>query len=421
VYFQKKEINMEILVMSILVISYLIDTGLTLLNVSYKKNPIPENVKDLYEPARYKKWMNYTQTNTRFGLITSGVNLLVLLTLLLTGGAIIQVIYGVSSGFENPLIQTLIFLGIYQAITFVIGLGFSYYRTFVIEEKFGFNKTTPKVFVSDKIKQILLTVILGGAFISGLYFLFEAFQDSLLLFVIILWLSVMIIFGLLSYLYTAVFVKIFYKIEPIEEGTLRTRIESLAEEVGFKVKAISKLNASKRSSKMNAFFSGFGKQKEIVFFDTLLDKMGEDEILAVLAHEFAHGKHKDVQRNFIQQFIMVGLFVFLIYFILTSPNLYTAFGFEEVFLGFGIILFSVLGSPLSFVFGIPTSYLSRKAEYKADAFAVKMMGQDAMASALKILARDSLSDLNPHPLYVRFNYSHPPMHLRLGAIEKKTA
>ena len=412
---------MEILVMSILVISYLIDTGLTLLNVSYKKNPIPENVKDLYEPARYKKWMNYTQTNTRFGLITSGVNLLVLLTLLLTGGAIIQVIYGVSSGFENPLIQTLIFLGIYQAITFVIGLGFSYYRTFVIEEKFGFNKTTPKVFVSDKIKQILLTVILGGAFISGLYFLFEAFQDSLLLFVIILWLSVMIIFGLLSYLYTAVFVKIFYKIEPIEEGTLRTRIESLAEEVGFKVKAISKLNASKRSSKMNAFFSGFGKQKEIVFFDTLLDKMGEDEILAVLAHEFAHGKHKDVQRNFIQQFIMVGLFVFLIYFILTSPNLYTAFGFEEVFLGFGIILFSVLGSPLSFVFGIPTSYLSRKAEYKADAFAVKMMGQDAMASALKILARDSLSDLNPHPLYVRFNYSHPPMHLRLGAIEKKTA
>jgi STE24 endopeptidase len=412
---------MEILVISILVISYLIDTGLTLLNVSYKKNPIPENVKDLYEPARYKKWMNYTQTNTRFGLITSGVNLLVLLTLLLNGGSIIQVIYGVSSGFENPLVQTLIFLGIYQAITFVIGLGFSSYRTFVIEEKFGFNKTTPKVFVSDKIKQILLTVILGGAFISGLYFLFEAFQDSLLLFVIILWLSVMIIFGLLSYLYTAVFVKIFYKIEPIEEGTLRTRIESLAEEVGFKVKAISKLNASKRSSKMNAFFSGFGKQKEIVFFDTLLDKMGEDEILAVLAHEFAHGKHKDVQRNFIQQFIMVGLFVFLIYFILTSPNLYTAFGFEEVFLGFGIILFSVLGSPLSFVFGIPTSYLSRKAEYKADAFAVKMMGQDAMASALKILARDSLSDLNPHPLYVRFNYSHPPMHLRLGAIEKKTA
>jgi STE24 endopeptidase len=291
----------------------------------------------------------------------------------------------------------------------------------VIEEEFGFNKTTPKVFVSDKIKQILLTVILGGAFVSGLYFLFEAFQDSLLLFVIILWLSVMVIFGLLSYLYTAVFVKIFYKIEPIEEGTLRTRIESLAEEVGFKVKAISKLNASKRSSKMNAFFSGFGKQKEIVFFDTLLDKMGEDEILAVLAHEFAHGKHKDVQRNFIQQFIMVGLFVFLIYFILTSPNLYTAFGFEEVFLGFGIILFSVLGSPLSFVFGIPTSYLSRKAEYKADAFAVKMMGQEAMASALKILARDSLSDLNPHPLYVRFNYSHPPMHLRLGAIEKKTA
>lgn len=412
---------MELLVISILVITYLIETGLTLLNVANKKNPIPENVKDLYEPSRYKKWINYTQTNTRFGLITSGVDLLVLLLLLVNGGTLIQVLNGISSGFANPLLQTLIFLGLYQAISFVIGLGFSYYRTFVIEEKFGFNKTTKKVFVSDKIKQVVLTVVLGGAFISGLYFLFEAFQDNLLVFVIILWLSVMVLFGLLSYLYTAVFVKIFYKIEPIEEGSLRTRIEDLAKEVGFKVKAISKLNASKRSSKMNAFFSGFGKQKEIVFFDTLLEKMGEDEILAVLAHEFAHGKNKDVQRNFIQQFLMVGLFVFLIYFILTTPSLYTAFGFNGVFLGFGIILFSVLASPLNFAFGIPTMYLSRKAEYKADAFAVKMMGTDAMANALKVLAKDSLADLNPHPLYVTFNYSHPPMHLRLGAIEKTTA
>jgi len=409
---------MELLVIGILVLNYLLDTVLTLLNVRYKKNPIPENVKDLYEPARYQKWINYTQANTRFGLITSGVNLLILLALLVNGGTLIQVLNGVSSSFESPLIQTLVFLGLYQLISFVVGFGFSYYRTFVIEEKFGFNKTTLKVFISDKIKQIILTVILGGAFITGLYFLLESFQENLLAFVVILWVSVMVLFGLLSYLYTAVFVKIFYKIEPIEEGSLRTKIESLAEEVGFKVKAISKLNASKRSSKMNAFFSGFGKQKEIVFFDTLLEKMGEDEILAVLAHEFAHGKNKDVQRNFIQQFIMVGLFVFLLYFIFTSPDLYTAFGFDGVFLGFGIILFSVLASPLNYAFGIPTMALSRKAEYRADAFAVSLMGQEAMAGALKILAKDSLADLNPHPLYVTFNYSHPPMHLRLGAIEK---
>lgn len=411
---------MGFFVIGILVIMYMIETGLTLLNVGQKKHPIPENVKDLYEPARYQKWMHYTQTNTRFELITSGVDLLILLALLVNGGALIQVLKGISSSFESPLLQTLIFLGLYQAISFLVGLGFSYYRTFVIEEKFGFNQTTKKVFVSDKVKQAVLTVILGGAFITGLFYLFEVFQDNLLIFVIILWLSVMALFGILSYLYTAVFVKIFYKIEPIEEGTLRTRIENLAEDVGFKVKAISKLNASKRSSKMNAFFSGFGKQKEIVFFDTLLEKMDEDEILAVLAHEFAHGKNKDVQRNFIQQFFMVGLFVFLIYFTLTTPSLYTAFGFDGVFLGFGIILFSVFASPLNFAFGIPTMYLSRKAEYKADAFAVKKMGNEAMMNALKVLARDSLADLNPHPLVVTFYYSHPPMHLRLGAIEKIT-
>ena len=409
---------MEWIVIGVLVVNYIIDTGLTLLNVRYKKNPIPDNVKDLYEPARYKKWVNYTQTKTRFGLLTSGINLLVLLALLINGGALIQVLNEVANSFDNPLLQTLVFLGLYQVISFVIGIVFSYYQTFVIEENFGFNKATKKVFVSDQIKQIILTVILGGGFITGLYYLFESFQENLLVFVVILWVSVMAIFGLISYLYTAVFVKIFYKIEPIEEGSLRTRIEALAEEVGYKVKAISKLNASKRSSKMNAFFSGFGKQKEIVFFDTLLEKMGEDEILAVLAHEFAHGKNKDVPRNFIQQFIMVGLFVFLIYFILTSPSLYTAFGFDNVFVGFGIILFSVLAAPLNFLFGIPTMALSRKAEYKADAFAVQQMGTEAMANALKVLAKDSLSDLNPHPLYVMFNYSHPPMHLRLAAIEK---
>jgi STE24 endopeptidase len=409
---------MELLVIGILVANYILDTSLTLLNLGYKKNPIPENVKDLYEPERYEKWMRYTHSNTRFNLVSSGVNLIVLLSLLVAGGALIQVLNSVAQTSDNALIQTLIFLGLYQAITFVIGLGFSYYRTFVIEEKFGFNKTTPKVFVSDQIKQVILTIVLGGALVSGLYYLFVTFQDQLLIFVVVLWLSVMALLAILLYLYTAVFVRIFYKIEPLEEGELRNRIEALADKIGFKVKAISKLNASKRSSKMNAFFSGFGKQKEIVFFDTLLEKMDDDQVLAVLAHEFAHGKNKDVLIGFIERFFIVGLFAFFIFWILTTPSLYTAFGFDDVFLGFGIILFSVLASPINFILGIPISANSRKAEYKADAFAVSMMGADAMAGGLKVMARDALSDLNPHPLVVKFYYSHPPMHLRLGAIEK---
>jgi STE24 endopeptidase len=407
----------EVLVIGILISKYILDTSLTLLNLRYKSNPVPKNVKDLYEPERYDKWMRYTHMNTRFDLVKSGVDLIVLLSLLMGGGALIQVLNSVAQTSPNGLMQTLIFLGLYQAISFVVGLGYSYYRTFVIEEKFGFNKTTVKVFISDYIKQVVLTIVVGGSLVSGLYYLFVAFQDQLLNFVIVLWLSVMVLLAILVYLYTTLFVKVFYKIEPLEEGELRNRVEALANQMDFKVKSISKLDASKRTSKMNAFFSGFGKRREIVFYDTLLEKLDTDEILSVLVHEFAHGKNKDQLKGFIERFFIVGLFAIFIFWVLTTPSLYTAFGFDDIFLGFGIILFSVLASPIYFILDIPLMASSRKAEYKADALAASIMGSTATAGAIKIMAKDALSDLNPHPLIVKLYYSHPPTHLRLAAIE----
>ena len=408
---------MYLVVIGIILFTYALQTTLSVLNARQKSLEIPENVKDIYDKKRYQEWLDYEKAKARFGLISRTISVGVLLIILSFNGAILQWMVGVAESTTNAWLQTLIFLGLYQGLSFVISSILSYYRTFKIEEDFGFNKTTKKTFISDKIKQLLLTIILGGGLVSGLYFIFDTFKDNLLLFVVIVWASIMILIALILYLNTAVFVKIFNKIEPLEDGELKTKIEDLADQIGFKVKAISKMDASRRSTKLNAFFSGFGKQKEIVLFDTLLEKMTDEEILSVLAHEFAHGKHKDVQRVFIEQALQMALFSALVFLVLTTESLYTAFSFDAVFFGFGLILFTVLTSPLDLILSPISMALSRKAEYKADAYSVSILGKDSMVSALKRLAKESLSDLNPHPFVVLMNYSHPPMSLRIAAIE----
>jgi STE24 endopeptidase len=408
---------MYLLVIGIILFTYILQTTLSYLNARQKGLEIPENVKDIYDEKRYKEWLAYSKANTRFGLISRTISVSVLLILLSFDAALLQLMADVAFLTDNGWLQTLIFLGIYQGLSFLISSILSYYQTFKIEEDFGFNKTTKKTFISDKIKQLLLTIILGGGLVTGLYFLFDGFKDELLLFVVSLWVSIMVILALISYLNTAVFVKIFNKIEPLEDGELKSKIEALADKIGFKVKAISKMDASRRSTKLNAFFSGFGKQKEIVLFDTLLEKMTDEEILSVLAHEFAHGKHKDVQRMFIEQALQIALFSALVFLVLTTESLYTAFGFDSIFFGFGLILFTILTSPLDLVLSPITMALSRKAEYKADAYSVSLLGKESMISALKRLAKESLSDLNPHPFVVFMYYSHPPMSLRIAAID----
>jgi len=396
---------------------FMVEAYLLLINYKQKDLDLPENVRDIYDEERYQKWRNYSAENTRLMLIRRTVNIVLILVFLFAGifAWIESVAIDIAS--DSHLLQTLLFLGIYEVITFIVGLPFGYYQIFSIEERYGFNKTTKKTFVLDKVKALLLMFSLGGGLVSLLFFVYQAFEDRLFFFVLIAWAVIMLIMVLVSYLYTAVFVKIFNKIEPLEEGPTREKIEALAEQIGFKVKAISKMDASKRSTKLNAFFSGYGKQKEIVLFDTLLEKMSDEEILSVLAHEFAHGKHKDVVRMFMEQAIQIGLYMMLFAIVLQSNILYQAFGLNDGFFGFGLVMFALLIRPLDFILGIMTSYLSRKAEYKADQFSVEILGKESMISALKLLARESLSDLHPHPWFVKVYYSHPPMALRIGAIE----
>ncbi len=395
---------------------YLLDLWLTWLNYQRRNLPIPENARDIYDEDQYKKWLNYSMETNRFGVISKTVSTALLLVLLRLG------FFGwleslTNQWFSHPILQTLAFLGVFTLLSMLVDLPFSYYATFVIEEKFGFNKTTHKTFIIDLFKGLLLTALLGGGLIAGLQALYLRFIDQISFFVLGAWLLLSVVMVVIFVLNTKVFVKIFNKLSPLPDGELKERIHALAQEVGFNVNALWVMDASKRSTKLNAFFSGLGKTREVVLFDTLVEKMDEDEVLTVLAHELGHATHKDVPRMLGMQIALFGVYAAIIGAILQSDALARAFGLAGVHFGFAFILFSILTSPLELLLGIPINYISRKAEYAADAFAVRLNGKDPARSAFKTLAQENLSNLNPHPLYVRFYYSHPPIPERLSAID----
>ncbi len=409
---------MQAFILLILIGVYALRLVVELLNFKYRNRPLAEQVKDIYDDERYQKWLNYSLDTHRFSVFKSGFNLVVLMLLLVLGGfGWLESVSAPLSG--SVLIQNLIFLGIYMVFTMVISIPFDYYDTFIIEEKYGFNKTTKKTFVLDIIRNVVLLVVLGGGIVSFLYLPFHLFAGSFVSMVIFTWLgAILVVFVIIGGL-NKLLVRLFNKLTPLEEGSLRTRIERMAQSVGFNLKNIFIMDASKRSTKLNAFFSGMGKLKEVVLFDTLVDKMNEDEIVSVLAHELGHAVFKDTFRMFIQQALVFALYALLIGFIFQSDALATAFGLSGVHFGFGLVLFSILISPINLLLGIPLSYLSRKAEYKADDFAQKLTNPEHMISALKVLAREVLVNLNPHPLYVLLYYSHPPMKERIQALELK--
>lgn len=406
------------LVYAIIVIMFVVDLAISLINYQHRNQPIPANVRELYDEEKYNNWLKYTMETLRFSLITKSVST-VLIVVLLASGFFGLVERWSSQWFANAVLQTIAFLGVISLLQVIVGLPFSYYKTFVIEEKFGFNKTTRKTFWLDQLKQLLLMAVLGGLLVFLLQTLYMAFTDRLWLFLLTAWAALCVIIVVIFILSTKVFVKLFNKLTPLPESPLRDRIESLAEKVGFSVTAISEMDASRRSTKLNAFFSGLGKTREVVLYDTLMEKMDDDQIVAVLAHELGHAIHKDVVRMLLQQFIMLGLYTTMIGFVLQSDALAQAFGLSGAHFGFGLIVFGLLISPIDLLLSIPLNFLSRKAEYAADAFAAEHAEPEAIMGALRVLAQENLSNLNPHPLYVKIHYSHPPIAKRLQAIADK--
>ncbi|AUD65995.1 hypothetical protein BK011_09960 [Tenericutes bacterium MZ-XQ] len=409
---------MHIVFISIIGFMYIFELVINILNVSYSKQGIPDNVRHIYNEEEYKRWLSYHQEHLRLGILRKTVSTIVILSLLIFN------IFGnleawAKSISDFSITQTLLFLLVYLVLETVISIPLDYYSTFYIEEKYGFNKTTFKTFWTDKIKSFLLSAALFGVLISGLQSLYIAFLDQLWLFILFAWLFLAIVLVLIFVLNTKVFVKAFNKLTPLEDGDLKEKIDALAIELGFEVQKISVMDASKRSSKLNAFFSGLGKTRDVVLFDTLIEKLNDEQILAVLAHELGHATHKDTTKMLLQNIITFGFFAALIGFILQYSELYTQFGLSGIFFGFALVLFMILMEPISILLGLVTNRWSRKIEYRADRFAKKHVGKDELIGALEILAKENFANLNPHPLYVSIYYNHPTISQRISALNQK--
>ena len=384
-----------------------------LLNLYKRKsanNPIPENVSDVYDEETYTKWRSYQADHSRLQLVSSVCSLLVNIVLLLTNVYSAFASLFPSEGFIWTAFAVIL---LDTFVSEIVGLGFSYYSTFVIEENYGFNKSTKKTFVIDKIRGFIINLILM-MFLSMLLALLHTWLGDAL---IILFTAVMFVFGLLiSFLYPLLS-RVGNKFTPLEEGELRTRLMELLTSHGYKVRDIQVMDASRRTTKLNAYFTGFGSTKTIVLFDNLVEAMTPDEICAVFAHELGHGINHDTTK---MQIMNIGNFLIMAVMAWVSvsfPAIHSAFGFEGLNYGFAIIITGILLSLTSPISSMAINAYSRRAEYRADKQAVNEGYGEAMVDALKKLARENFAELAPTRISVLLEYSHPPLSDRIAAVE----
>ena len=401
--------NFKTTAIAVFVLVYLYNLLLTVIHLRSAGNPVPANVADVYDRETYQKWRSYHAEKSRFAILTSTVSFIEELLLLSLN------VYAAFAGLfpETPFMQMFAVL-LLSALASLLEIPFSWYNTMTIEEKYGFNKSTAKTFAADQIKEFLIGLLLMTGIGALLLWVHQALGDWLILAFAIL----MTVFGLIiSFLYP-VLSKVFNKFKPLEDGELREEITALLEKNGYRVRAIKVMDASRRTTKSNAYFSGFGKMKTIVLYDTLIESMTTKEICAVFAHEMGHGLHKDTLRNQVLSFLQMTVLGVLSWLTLRTPDLFAAFGFEGVNYGFAMILImSVEYALIAPLFGLISNYFSRKAEYRADAQAVQEGYGAELISALKKLARQNYADLAPSPLLVRLEYSHPTLSQRIAAIE----
>ena len=383
----------------------MIDQVLDWLNAKHFDDPIPQELADVYDTETYRKSQDYKKVNAKFSTLTSSLMLVItLLFFVLDGFAFVdQIARSIS---DNEIIVGLIFFGIIMLGSDILTTPFSYYKTFIIEERFGFNKSTPKLFLADKLKGWLMTIIVGGGLLALVIWFY---QISGSLFWVYAWIVFAVFALVMNMFYAKLIVPLFNKQTPLEEGSLRNKIEQYAATVGFKLNNIFVIDGSKRSTKANAYFSGFGSEKRITLYDTLINDLEEDEIVAVLAHEVGHYKKNHIIVNLFASVILTGFTLWLLGIFISNSIFSEALGVAEPSFHIGLIAFGILYSPISGITGFLMSVLSRKFEYQADNFAKNTYAGDPLISSLKKLSRNSLSNLTPHPLYVKLHYSHPTL------------
>ncbi len=384
------------------------------LNLSKLQKKIPRPFKDVFDTDRYRQSQEYLRVNTKLGWVSSTVDLGVLLVFWFAGGFSILDSW-VRSFDHGPVLTGLMFIGVLGVLKGVISFPFSIYDTFGIEQRFGFNKTTVKTFVTDRIKGLLLALLLGIPLICGILWFFEYAGHYAWLYC---WIAVTLFSLVVQYVAPHWIMPLFNRFEPLPEGRLKDAIFDYAKSIGFPLENVYVMDGSKRSSKSNAFFTGFGKNRRIVLFDTLIEQHTTDELLSVLAHEMGHYKKRHILKGMVLSILEAGFMFYLLSIFISYEGLFQAFYVENVSVYAGLVFFGMLYAPITFFLGLGTLAISRKNEYESDRFAVKTTGlRESMISALKKLSVNNLSNPVPHPFYVFLHYSHPPVLERIKAIE----
>ena len=402
------------IIIGIITVEFIVDQTLDYLNNKKLNDPIPDALADIYDQGTYEKQQSYNKEKSKFSDVTSIFSFIVLLAFLfLDGFAFVDDL--ARSFSDHPISISLMFFGLIFIANDIISIPFEYYATFVIEEKYGFNKMTRKTFVTDKLKGYLLTIIIGGGILALLMLFYQEVKDDFWWYA---WILISVFSILMNMFYARLIVPLFNKQTPLEDGELKDKIRNFADKTGFQLQNVFVIDGSKRSTKANAYFSGFGREKRITLYDTLINDLNNDEIVAVLAHEIGHYKKKHIIVNLIISILVTGFTLWLLSLLIGNPLLANALGVEQPSFHIGLVAFGILYSPISTITGLLMNILSRKFEYQADYFAQSTYNAQDLINALKKLTRKSFSNLTPHPAYVFMNFSHPSLYQRIKAMNE---
>ncbi|NOR27458.1 MAG: M48 family metalloprotease [Lutibacter sp.] len=402
------------ILIGIISLKFLFDTYINALNAKHFNDVISEELEGIYNEDEYLKSQHYKKENYKFSLYSSLFSIVTTLLFFIFDGFAFVDSY-VKTVSSNAILITLIFFGIIAFSSDILSLPFSYYKTFVIEEKFGFNKTSKTTFIFDKIKSWLMMIVVGGGLLALITWFY---LETTTLFWVYTWALISFFTIFMNLFYSKLLVPLFNKQTPLEDGELKIAIENFATKIGFKLDNIFVIDGSKRSTKANAYFSGFGNQKRITLYDTLINDLETNEIVAVLAHEVGHYKRKHIIYNLLLSILLTGFTFFILSLLIGNQTLSQALGVETASFHIGLIAFAILYSPISEITSLFMNSLSRKFEYQADDYAKENFDGDALISSLKKLSKNSLSNLTPHSLYVKIHYSHPTLLQRIINLKK---
>jgi STE24 endopeptidase len=401
------------IIVGITTFSYLFEQLLDYINLRSQRSDIPDEIATFYDRAKYVKALEYHRELTNFSFLTSAFGFTISLGMLLSGG------FGLLDRYfqvliSNDILRALAFFGSLMLASDILTIPFQLYSTFVIEEKYGFNKTTVRLFITDKLKGYALSAVIGGALLSLLLYLIGALGQNFWI-----WFAAIaaVFILLVNMFYTSLIIPMFNKLTPLPDGVLKEAIQSFSGKVKFPLDNIYVIDGSKRSSKANAFFSGIGKRKKIVLYDTLINNHTTEELVAVLAHEVGHFKKKHIILSYVLSVIQIVFTLFVLSLLVFNENVSLALGGEALSIPLNLLAFGILFSPVSATTGLIMNMISRKNEFEADKYARETYDGLALSDALKKLSVDNLSNLYPHPLYVFFHYSHPPLLKRLEALD----